>query len=460
MNKQFSQDTYFYNVIDAIKESKEDNDVYLGHPTIFGKQICYYNADKKVDELPENCIFVPLENFYNYFSNTKYRLPKRLVIYKDDLKESEILLDAIETTINIIKNERKQLEAVYLKEIKNLEPDFNDKKLRVLLPASRLTTVMQYVSKGIYEVLKDYNNLEVKLSIEETDFDDVQDILPLLVDMYNFNPHIIISINHVFQFINEKVFNFVWFQDAMPFLINKEIYKNRQREFFFSLTKHQDKMLEAKQIPFQRQNFAINDKLFKINKKIKREDKIVFIGSSYNSFVDNSFVTKEIIDELETRYELGEEFSNEYMEDFSKKFNISKEYLELKLIPYIEIYGWGWDIYPETKQYFKGELKHGQEIADVYSSAKFTLAPHSAYIIQQRVLEAIFCGCQPVLYDCRNMDVGPYYEDVFLYYKSKGDLLNSFVATKEKNYVDFKKEFTYKNFAEKILNIVEKNKNE
>lgn len=32
----------------------------------------------------------------------------------------------------------------------------------------------------------------------------------------------------------------------------------------------------------------------------------------------------------------------------------------------------GTDIYPETKQYFS-ELKHGQEIADVYSSAKFRL---------------------------------------------------------------------------------------
>ena len=58
------------------------------------------------------------------------------------------------------------------------------------------------------------------------------------------------------------------------------------------------------------------------------------------------------------------------------------------------------------------------------------------------------------------MDVGPYYEDVFLYYKSKEDLLNSFVTTKENNFEDFKKEFTYKDFAEKILNIVEKNKNE
>ena len=121
----------------------------------------------------------------------------------------------------------------------------------------------------------------------------------------------------------------------------------------------------------------------------------------------------------------------------------------------IEIYGWGWDKYPETKQYFKGELKHGKEIADVYSSAKFTLAPHSGYIIQQRVLEAIFCGCQPILYDCRSVDEAPYYEDTLIYYKSKNEMLNSFVQTKEQNFEEFKKEFTYKNFVDKILKIVE-----
>lgn len=68
-------------------------------------------------------------------------------------------------------------------------------------------------------------------------------------------------------------------------------------------------------------------------------------------------------------------------------------------------------------------------------------------------MEAIFCGCQPVLYDCRNIDQGPYYEDIFVYYKSKKYFINSFVATKEFNFVDFKKEFTYKHFVEKILNI-------
>ncbi len=56
MKKEFSQDTYFYNVLDAIKEAQNSNDFNLGHPTVFGKQICYYNADEKVEGLPDNCI--------------------------------------------------------------------------------------------------------------------------------------------------------------------------------------------------------------------------------------------------------------------------------------------------------------------------------------------------------------------------------------------------------------------
>jgi hypothetical protein len=274
---------------------------------------------------------------------------------------------------------------------------------------------MQYVIKGIYDILKEYNNLEVKLSKEETLFEDVNDNLSLLVDIYNFNPHIIISINHVFQFINEKVFNFIWFQDEMPFLKDKTVYNKREREYIFSLTKFHDKLLQDKGIPYQRQNFAINDKIFKINNNIQREEKIVFIGSAYINSIDFSSVPNELIDKLVNNYENGEEFSSSYIEHISDEYNISKEILEGKVIPYIvrdfavrwlcsselskkikiEIYGWGWDKYPETKQYFKGKLKHGQALANVYSSAKYTLAPHSIYIIQQRVLEAIFCGCQP-----------------------------------------------------------------
>lgn len=475
MKKEFSQDTYFYNVLDAIKEAQNSNDFNLGHPTIFGKQICYYNADEKVEGLPDNCIFVPLEDFYNYFSNTRYRLPQKVVVYKDDLPESEILSESIVNILKIIETERKNLVDVYLKEIKNLEPNFNDEKLRILLPTNRVTTVMQYISKGIFETLKEYKNYEIKLSIQKSEYEDIDDVLPLFVDIHNFNPHIVISINHIFQFLNDRVFNFVWFQDEMPFLKDKTVYNKREREYIFSLTKFHDKLLQDKGIPYQRQNFAINDKIFKINNNIQREEKIVFIGSAYINSIDFSSVPNELIDKLVNNYENGEEFSSSYIEHISDEYNISKEILEGKVIPYIvrdfavrwlcsselskkikiEIYGWGWDKYPETKQYFNGELKYGQELVDVYSSAKYTLAPHSIYIIQQRVLEAIFCGCQPILYDCRSVDEAPYYEDTLIYYKSKNEMLNSFVQTKEQNFEEFKKEFTYKNFVDKILKIVE-----
>ena len=62
---------------------------------------------------------------------------------------------------------------------------------------------------------------------------------------------------------------------------------------------------------------------------------------------------------------------------------------------------------------------------------------------------------QPILYDCRSVDEAPYYEDTLIYYKSKNEMLNSFVQTKEQNFEEFKKEFTYKNFVDKILKIVE-----
>lgn len=480
--KEFSQDTYFFNVEDAIKESQKNYSVNIGHPTIFGRQICYYNADEKVEDLPENCIFVPLEKFYNFFHTTRYRLPKRVVVYNDDFDnpmEAKLLSDQLAEILKIAENDRNNLINLYFDENKNLVPNFDDEKLRILIPTTKYTTVMQYVSKAIYEVLKANEKYDIKLFIEETEFESSDDFLPLLVEYHNFNPHVVININNLFHFCNEKVFNFVWFQDPMAFVMNEEKYKKKDREYFFSLTYFFDKCLERKEIPYERQNFAINDNIFKVNDNIKREEKIVFIGSSYVNIIKPYNLEKSLIDELKEHFEKGFDFNNSYIESILEKYTISKDVLVQKVIPYIvrdfsviwlceselskkfeiEIYGWGWDEYPQTKAYYKGELSYGQALVDVYSSAKYTLAPHADYIIQQRVLEAISCGCQPILYDCREKDNPPYYEDVLTYYKSKEELLNVFNKCNSEKFESFIKNFTYKTFVEKILNIVEKEKN-
>ncbi|MBD3830055.1 MAG: hypothetical protein IE890_06165, partial [Arcobacter sp.] len=232
--KEFSQDTYFFNVEDAIKESQKNYLVNIGHPTIFGRQICYYNADEKLDNLPDNCIFVPLENFYNFFYTTKYRIPSRVVVYNDDFDnpmEAKLLSDQLVEILKIAKNDRNNLINLYFDENKNLVPNFDDEKLRIFIPTTKYTTVMQYVSKAIYDVLKENDKYDVKLYIEETDFESMQDFLPLLVEYHNFNPHIVININSLYSFCNEKVFNFVWFQDPMPFIMNEEKYQKKEREY-------------------------------------------------------------------------------------------------------------------------------------------------------------------------------------------------------------------------------------
>ena len=172
--KEFGQDSYFFNVHDAIEEAKKNKFVNVGHPTIFGKQLCYYNADEKVEDLPENCIFVPLEKFYNFFHTTRYRLPKRVVVYNDDFDnpmEAKLLSDQLVEILEIAKNDRNKLVDLYLQENIDLKPNFKDEKLRIFIPTSRITIVMQYVSKAIYEVLKQNDKYDVKLFIEETEFE-------------------------------------------------------------------------------------------------------------------------------------------------------------------------------------------------------------------------------------------------------------------------------------------------
>jgi hypothetical protein len=261
--------------------------------------------------------------------------------------------------------------------------------------------------------------------------------------------------------------------------MNKEEYKKKKREYFFSLTDFYDKCLERKKIPYERQNFAINKKIFRPNNKIKRENKIVFIGSSYINIVKPYNPNKKMLEELKSQLENGLSFNEDFIENILNKYNIDKDILVQKVIPYvvrdfsviwlcqsnlsekfeIEVYGWGWENYPEINGFFKGALTYGEDLVNVYSSAKYTLAPHADYIIQQRVLESVACGCQPILYDCREKDTAPYYEDVLIYYKSKDELLESFEDCNDEKFELFINNFTYKNFTNKILNIVEKEKN-
>lgn len=89
-----------------------------------------------------------------------------------------------------------------------------------------------------------------------------------------------------------------------------------------------------------------------------------------------------------------------YIEEILKRYKINKDVLIQKVIPYIvrdfsviwmcesklskefkiEVYGWGWENYPQVEPFYKGELSYGQALVDVYSSAK-EIWPHILIIL-------------------------------------------------------------------------------
>lgn len=498
MEKKFSEDSYFFNVEEAKKESLKNNDVFQDHPSIFGKQICYYNADEKVDGLPENCIWVSLENFYNFFSTTKYRLPTKVVISENDLDdpaERELLCTQLYTILNIAINSRNNLLETYIQENKKLKLDFKDKKLRVFISTSRYTTVMQYVSRAIYEAFEQNEHYEVKFFIEETLFEPINDMLPTLVEYHNFNPHIVININHFNnEFLNEDVFNFIWFQDSMPIVTNENSIFKRKRDFVYSLLPGIKNKLEEKGIESKLQEFCINRSIFKIIPSIKKEKKIVFIGSSYrdnmNSYLNVIGDLKEeiednkkdlIIGECLEHYKQNGIFENIFQHALSSKYNISIEYIHNYILPLvirdytllelvkmsidyeIEVYGLGWDKYESLKPYYKGVLEYGEEICRIYNSATYALVAHSNYIVQQRTLESAASNCIPIAYDSRlsNPSETFLFENNLLLFQNLKDLER--ILKKEPIKINLEpivEYYSYDNFIKKITTQIENTLNE
>ncbi len=206
-NKYF--DSYFLDSKEALRSAKQKNRVSTANPNVDGLQVCYYDG-KKIDNAPINCINVPIDKILKYFLKSRNRLPSKIDFHNSDYIFSEdqvIIIKKIYTLLEPLgKLKYEQMKLVKYK-IKNLKQNFNDKKLRVFIPACRETTVMQYVSKNIAE---SFTRLGYDLLFDIQNDMEVCDDLYALKRLYKFNPHIIININHVNNdFLSDEVFNFI-----------------------------------------------------------------------------------------------------------------------------------------------------------------------------------------------------------------------------------------------------------
>lgn len=491
MVKKPIRDTFFLDSKRALKQAKKqktltvtekplpwsifNTDIATQKRQIFYNdlQICYYVGEKlEIDNTPENFINVPFDKVFDFFKETRLRYPEVINFKGIDLSDSEkenIIKLFIQTLQNAngYKNEKVQ---EYINIIKNNKPNFNE-PLRFFFMANRHTTVMQYVSRNICNSLRKLG-YEVYFSIEDNLMESIS-MSSHLYEFATFNPHVTININHLNnQFLNNHIFNFVWFQDPMPILMDNSKIQLRNRDKIFTL----DKIIMKKfrEEDYELRSFCVNKDEFFKDKSIARRNKIIFIGSSYQDMVKSypDANMYKVYKKLKERLDNGKGYTRKYLNKLVHNYNLPYDDIVFKALSPavrescvewickqnkvdVEVYGRFWDHNNIIKPYFKGELKHGSEVREAYCSAKYALLAHPIDMYQQRLPEIAACGTIPVSFDAGElMEVKYKYKDESLLFSSFKTLLKIFGKKPDGNVSKISRELSYENFSNRILQII------
>lgn len=467
------EDIYFLNSDEALRVASERNRWDEGYKL----QVCYYDGEKIESDLP-NLFHLPIDNLLEGLVYGIHRVPTAINFTGLDVS-SAVQVEVIthfNMTIEQVKEYRRQLNNQYLQLLKNMKLDFNE-PLRFYLLANSKTTVMQFISKSIADTLKDMG-YEVLYNL----FKGTED-LGSFKTLYEFNPHVTININHLNnKFLGEDVFNFIWFQDYMSDLKGSTKLLLRDRDFIFHLIKDFEIFLNNKGVNSMYQPFCIDGTVFKKRDEIKKEKKIVFIGSSYNFRIEELkereifevvyaeavkiFEQKSCLTSLEhetsdirylmDKYDVSEQFVVDIYAYLARDYCVEK-LCTLNTDYEVEIYGFGWETNEKVKPYFKGKIEYGEDISKIYNSASFGFCP-GGYILMQRTLECAFSETIPLVLDTRE-DHGEYdarVDDAIEYFHIK-DLENILQkeSITEKNFEFIREEFSYKHLVENYLKIIE-----
>lgn len=469
---------YFYRYQDAYKAYAAENDETSDD--IFN---IYYYGEEEIKSTIENIIYLPLDRLFETFVDSDIPYPTTFTfngIPFDSEEEISIFENYVNETSKRIIDTREKLDKSNLESLFSKIRNLSDEKLRVYMFSSKATAVIQHVLNNLKDALETSGKFEVMLkNFEIYEHGDTYTINKYMVD---FNPHILFLCNHQFKYYENKlpgdIFRFTWIQDPINELVNEVPIEVRKNDIFYTLINPFDKFLQAKEVPFSRQSFCINDKLFRSKAEVARENKLVFIGSSYiNHFEANERNLKavELIKEL---YFSSKKILSSDLEKISNDTGTSLFLLELKILPYVirdltleylcqmklplvvEVYGGDdWRNNEIVGPYYKRKLKYGEEIVDIYNSAKYSLAPHADYVLQQRVLESAACGCIPIVYDCRYKCDDPDYSDSLIYYTNPaeiGELLEG--DTKDKDLNKIVRDNSYSKLANRIYDTVKSKK--
>ena len=487
MNSSSYFDTYFLDSQTALKSALQKNEVLSPNGIVSSLQICYYDGDK-IDNAPINCINVPFDSIINYFSTTKNRLPTVIDSTNTNFSSQDIsslkynFQKKMAKVNKIVNNKIKKLH----EEISNLKPDFQDKTLRIFAHGCKETVLIKHFVKGIIDALKKFG-YETHLHKQFSEIESCCEVFHLQA-LKNFNPHITININHLNnQYISSEVLNFIWFQDRLAVERINSSHQLRQRDYVFHLIKSLSDLLMSRGIQSTYQGFCINTDVYKNRESIERKDKIVMIGSSYKAEFDlipnkrKNEIVKKLLKFYTSNEDITAESRRNYFNFLRKKYDIKTDVELGQIVNYVkrdgfllliskmnldyelEIYGLGWETHPQLKTYFKGVLPYGEEISKVYNSAKYSLVL-GGYVKQQRTLESAASGCIPLVYDSRYNLIGDEdnscFQESLVFFKKPADIAS---LIKKNHNVDLNcivEANSYQHFAQKFVDIIEREKGE
>ncbi|MBF0454445.1 MAG: tetratricopeptide repeat protein [Magnetococcales bacterium] len=468
-------DLFFLDFQTALATAKKKNR-FSQTTYVTAAQLCYYVGDP-VEGTPKTLISLPLKNMAQFVHNTRLRLPKAVHFDPSQPSERESAFQ-IANLLEQLAVANKQLANHYYNQNRVRQPIFEPgKPLRIFLSASRQTVVMQYCSRYLAESFKRLGQ-EVCFLIEEDDREELS-LLQQMKVYYDFNPHVIININHLSnQWLHPDVFNFTWWQDFMPELGAKKPLAWRKRDYALTADPVLNPHLQRVGSPtVYRQEFCIDPTLFKNRTPWQARKKAVFIGVSYIHRLTHVAGEAKAIQALKSKMLQGEPITMDFLKQVAKETELPLEQVydlgpifthvvretavewlcmladDLDLD--VEVYGRGWQHNPITAPFFKGELSHGEDVATVYNSAQYAVSASPYVVDSQRLTEIAACGAIPVMFDARPFAQKPHWDEECLWFHNQEQFNRCFTRRPKKDPAIIGKTNSYDAFAQRILNWVD-----
>jgi len=222
-------DTLFLDPEMALAAASRQQTVDCGDTTLYGTQICYYSGDV-IDNAPENLVNVPCDDFLDFFSNTRLRLP-RTVVFREDIEydEKDKLAQAFGELLSQSIANRNKVGTLLRQECQQTKPDFqNAEPLRVLLTTSRYDNIKRPIIEGFFDAFEQHH-CKTRLIIEQSSLEKL-DTPWLFKEHFSFNPHVVLTIDSFdTNWLHPDVFNIVlWWKPAYDISIGAPLsWRNR-----------------------------------------------------------------------------------------------------------------------------------------------------------------------------------------------------------------------------------------